>query len=247
MNSKKTYEAFMEAVCKKFGCVDAIPALKKGFTAYCEAVSQYEDPGESDFNSDIEKFNARLDKYKDKYGDLIGNDHEAFKHVVPFKLRKEYEEDPDTFNKNYGGSIDAPDNPDPRDYFQTKGTYNFAKKPAGFNNLSKDARHLLRADRARFGVNGIAEIIQRIPNVSRDQVDFIRSMMLMRNVSLGCAIQFCIDHPDLVDAYENPKSGGQEGFIEWDAEQRRIEQQVADECGNGGESLESGENVYMAD
>jgi hypothetical protein len=233
MNNKKTYEAFMEAVCKKFGCVDAIPALKKGFTAYCEAVSQYEDPGESDFNSDIEKFNAKLDKYKDKYGDLIGKDHEAFKHVVPFK--------------RYGGRIDAPENPDPRDYFQTKGTYNFEKKPDGFNNLSKDARHLLRSDRARFGVNGIAEIIQRIPNVSRDQVDFIRSMMLMRNVSLGCAIQFCIDHPDLVDAYENPKSGGQEGFIEWDAVQRRIEQQVADECGQGGESLESGENVYMDD
>lgn len=36
-NHKKIYTAFMESVCKKFNCMPALPALKEGFKALCEA------------------------------------------------------------------------------------------------------------------------------------------------------------------------------------------------------------------
>ena len=36
-NQKKIYTAFMEGVCKKFKCMPALPALKEGFKALCEA------------------------------------------------------------------------------------------------------------------------------------------------------------------------------------------------------------------
>lgn len=36
-NQKKIYTAFMEGVCKKFKCMPALPALKEGFGALCEA------------------------------------------------------------------------------------------------------------------------------------------------------------------------------------------------------------------
>ena len=35
---KKIYTAFMESVCKEFNCMPALPALKEGFRALCEAV-----------------------------------------------------------------------------------------------------------------------------------------------------------------------------------------------------------------
>lgn len=34
---KKMYTAFMESVCKEFKCMPALPALKEGFKALCEA------------------------------------------------------------------------------------------------------------------------------------------------------------------------------------------------------------------
>ena len=34
---KKIYTAFMESVCKEFKCMPALPALKEGFKALCEA------------------------------------------------------------------------------------------------------------------------------------------------------------------------------------------------------------------
>lgn len=38
MNNKhQSYVAFMESVCNKFNCPEAIPALKEGFKAFCEA------------------------------------------------------------------------------------------------------------------------------------------------------------------------------------------------------------------
>lgn len=36
-NQKKIYTAFMESVCKEFKCMPALPALKEGFRALCEA------------------------------------------------------------------------------------------------------------------------------------------------------------------------------------------------------------------
>lgn len=36
-NQKKIYTAFMESVCKKFKCMSALPSLKEGFRALCEA------------------------------------------------------------------------------------------------------------------------------------------------------------------------------------------------------------------
>ena len=36
-NSQKKYTAFLESVCNKFSCPEAIPALKEGFRAFCEA------------------------------------------------------------------------------------------------------------------------------------------------------------------------------------------------------------------
>ena len=34
---QKSYTAFMESVCKQFNCTDALPTLKEGFEALCEA------------------------------------------------------------------------------------------------------------------------------------------------------------------------------------------------------------------
>lgn len=34
-----TYSAFIESVCTKFDCRDALSALQEGFRAYCEARS----------------------------------------------------------------------------------------------------------------------------------------------------------------------------------------------------------------
>lgn len=36
---QKSYTAFMESVCKQFNCTDALPALKEGFEALCEATN----------------------------------------------------------------------------------------------------------------------------------------------------------------------------------------------------------------
>ena len=35
---QKEYTAFMESVCKQFKCMDALPALKEGFSALCETI-----------------------------------------------------------------------------------------------------------------------------------------------------------------------------------------------------------------
>ena len=34
---QKRYEAFMESICTKYKCEDALPALREGFGALCEA------------------------------------------------------------------------------------------------------------------------------------------------------------------------------------------------------------------
>lgn len=42
---QKQYAAFMESVCNQFNCPDAIPALRKGFEALCEAQTMNEGTG----------------------------------------------------------------------------------------------------------------------------------------------------------------------------------------------------------
>lgn len=42
---QKQYTAFMESVCNQFNCPDAIPALRKGFEAFCEAQTMNEGTG----------------------------------------------------------------------------------------------------------------------------------------------------------------------------------------------------------
>ena len=37
---QKSYTAFMESVCNKFNCPDALPALKEGFKAFCETTHE---------------------------------------------------------------------------------------------------------------------------------------------------------------------------------------------------------------
>lgn len=39
-NFQKSYTDFMESACKEFNCQKALPALKEGFKAFCEAISQ---------------------------------------------------------------------------------------------------------------------------------------------------------------------------------------------------------------
>lgn len=34
---QESYRAFMESVCNKFNCKEALPALTEGFNAFCEA------------------------------------------------------------------------------------------------------------------------------------------------------------------------------------------------------------------
>lgn len=42
---QKSYAAFMESVCNQFNCRKALPALKEGFKAFCEATVQLGEPG----------------------------------------------------------------------------------------------------------------------------------------------------------------------------------------------------------
>ena len=51
---QKSYTAFMESVCKQFNCTDALPTLKEGFEALCEATT-------SDWENQMREF------YREKF------------------------------------------------------------------------------------------------------------------------------------------------------------------------------------
>lgn len=51
---QKSYTAFMESVCKQFNCTDALPALKEGFEALCEATNP-------DWASKVHEYLAKQD------------------------------------------------------------------------------------------------------------------------------------------------------------------------------------------
>ena len=38
--NQESYRAFMESVCNKFNCKEALPALTEGFNAFCEAMER---------------------------------------------------------------------------------------------------------------------------------------------------------------------------------------------------------------
>ena len=51
---QKSYTAFMESVCNKFNCPEALPALKEGFKAFCEASI----PDTAQFRTKLTRFGA---------------------------------------------------------------------------------------------------------------------------------------------------------------------------------------------
>ena len=56
-NYQKSYTAFMESVCNKFNCKEALPALNEGFKAFCEA--SYADELRSYARTGIDGYDVR--------------------------------------------------------------------------------------------------------------------------------------------------------------------------------------------
>lgn len=67
--NQKKYTAFMESVCKEFNCLNALPALQKGFEALCEAFSDPHDDTERERLN--WKFNQHDGRPIDEYNDDI--------------------------------------------------------------------------------------------------------------------------------------------------------------------------------
>lgn len=76
---QQVYAAFMESVCNKFNCREALPALNKGFRAFCEASDTDYDPFDIDtqvamasdveFGSENDDERYNVDRYVGK-GDV---------------------------------------------------------------------------------------------------------------------------------------------------------------------------------
>ena len=88
--NKKMYNAFMESICKEFKCMQALPALKDGFKALCEAEGAGVFPGDSQlFLYDQENF------YTETPFDEL-TEEEVCKHLTcwnPMTLKKDAAEE----------------------------------------------------------------------------------------------------------------------------------------------------------
>ena len=78
---QQKYSAFMESVCTQFNCKQALPALKQGFKAFCEAVDVDYDPFDIDnmvANASDAEFGAENNDERYNVGRYTGQGSEEF-------------------------------------------------------------------------------------------------------------------------------------------------------------------------